>query len=146
MSVCATIVAYHYRRDFRRFLETIAGYLEKPNLEWLLSEPRLMGIEERFDASEIWIVNPDLSNDVPSAPFREIVESNLKCGVKYVYGVPDTDVVRAELPSIQDLSRRHPGKVSVHLVAQNEFDQLAVRHIAIYNPRGTGTEQHRPPT
>ena len=88
------------------------------------------------NASEVWIVSPDLHYDTENDTFKNIVGHNLHSEKKYRYIVPNTASVGKHLNKYQkDLTiPKDLAKEMFLLLEPNEFLPF-MSEMAIYNPR-----------
>ena len=105
--------------------------------DWLVSSTELMRREATATSQEIWIVSSDLQEETDTETYLPIVRENLRKGLRYVYFVPDNDLVRARRSHIilsHDMQRRN--QIEFCVIPDEYFDLLAAHDIIIFAPGG----------
>lgn len=88
------------------------------------------------NASEVWIVSPDLHYDTENDTFKNIVSHNLHNDTKYRYIVPATSSVIKHLNKYQkdQTIPKDLAKEMFLILPESEF-VLFMNEMAIYNPQ-----------
>lgn len=102
-------------------------------LSWLIATEQLVAFESQTKAREIWLISPDLSEDIIDAPFSRVVRENLARGIEYHFFIPDTAVMRSRA---EQLRRRHNQSMLVHVsfLSDEFFFLVQDFDFVIYNP------------
>jgi len=102
-------------------------------LSWLIATEQLVAFESQTKAREIWLISPDLSEDIIDAPFSRVVRENLTRGIEYHFFIPDTAVMRSRA---EQLRRRHNQSALVHVnfLSDEFFFLVQDFDFVIYNP------------
>lgn len=113
-------------------VDALAGLIQEPRLEWLWTNAQLASYEVRCQAREIWLLSPDLDNDIGSGPFARIVRKNASRGIRYSYFVPDSRIIRGRLQSLREIFSAVPSQLQVELIPAAAFDLLPVTHVVAF--------------
>jgi hypothetical protein len=122
----------HYQ-ELDRALATARSIVPE-KYPWLFGNREMLEIEQAAEGRAIWLVSPDLSNDILGGAFAKVVQVNIARGLTYTYIVPDTEAVRALLEPLKALFSSHPDRLRIRMLPDEQFRTLAASHMAIYNP------------
>src|SRR5664280_411674 len=128
----------HTEQSTRQIKEMIRSEAHS-GIDWVWSIEQLADFEMTTNSPEIWLISPDLAEDLDAGPFNEVVERNLVRGVKYRIFVPENDIMRAR---VQQLKRQHPNHTELHVYFLSDEFFFLVRDFdfVLYNPyREIGT-------
>jgi hypothetical protein len=120
--------------EFDAVLHRLRVLTPAPAISWLLSDAELAEAETHALGRHIWIVSPDLHNVTDKQVIRNAMMRNMEKGITYTYIVPHTADVGGVLPRLRSLFQQHQRQLRLVRLPADEFDTLAITHIAVFNP------------
>lgn len=121
-------------------IENLINNIRISPLNWLFTTEQLVNYEKglkKSDVHEIWLISSDLLDDEIDGPFYNVVQTNLKKKIKYVYFVPKSNSILARINSIHTLHKNNPLLKIIHL-PEDFFFLVPNLDICIYNPLNNG--------
>jgi len=73
----------------------LKDFIEANGLDNIINEKNLSTTESQ--SSEIWVVIPNLKNDLYNATIKETIAKHLKQGKKYIYFVPENTLIEGSI-------------------------------------------------
>ncbi len=146
--ICFTLVSWvivrYHAAPLGRFQKDLMdrfNYWKAPGIiEWLLTTEQMVEVEEKTEAPEIWVVSPDILEDLPTEKeehgghFCEVVKKNLSKGTKYKYFMPDTEGMKTKARELKAF-HKDSDKLSVELLREGWFFfMVAGLDVTIYDP------------
>lgn len=118
----------------------VRDIVEPKNNEWLYP-PGYMSVETNYDGKTIWVVSPDLSNDIvqsddsnPDAHTVGIVKDNIRRGISYTYVVPDTPLIRGRVSHLDKQFEDHPEQLRIIYLPILQFVFLPETELIVFYP------------
>lgn len=112
----------------------IEGIAPSTKFDWLLTDIDLMALEKDKSTQEMWIISPNLQNDIDGGPFQPIVKANIKKGSRYEYFLPKTDLIEGRISQVQELFIGYEENLNIHRLTEEQFGTLPLTHVGIFNP------------
>jgi hypothetical protein len=111
-------------------------------------DPRVWGATdllrevEQYVEGEVWVFTPHMENDVNQARHEEYgeysnvhyVARNLARGVTYLFIAPDTELIRRNVPQLEQLHAEGRRRLRIVLVPSSDYPFGHFLEIAVYNP------------
>lgn len=98
--VLLIILAYFFLKSYldselNEKVNLLSDFIEANGLGDIINEKTLSRIES--NAKEIWVVTPDLKNDLHNKLIKQTVENNLNEGKRYIYFVPQNSYIEGSI-------------------------------------------------
>lgn len=103
--------------------------------EGVCPEEELADMETQSDYSEIWLVSYDLLEEIDEGIYANVVENNVRRGIKYIYFTPKTQANTARIKMIKKRCNNNPN-LSFYYLKPSFFFLVSEIDFAIYNPYG----------
>lgn len=129
-------------------LTEVSQLVSNSSKSFLYSNHKLEEYERNVNCPDIWILTADLLTEVERDIFKRLVVPNIKRGIRYVYFVPDTPVIRGRIAQMrsQYSGLGKTDEVQLTFLPDTFFFLVANLEIAIYNPLADGNQQFAPRT
>jgi hypothetical protein len=132
-------IARPLRESFLVALERFQASSVIANSDWLISSPSLRDMERATNASHVWIITRSLEEEVESELFGEVVEFNLKRGIKYTYILPNEASLYARIEKMRDMYNY--SNLEFRIIESPLFDIISSQDMAIFGPDGRGSRE-----
>ncbi|MEM6853925.1 MAG: hypothetical protein AAF593_05900 [Planctomycetota bacterium] len=130
--VSAQVSVEKFERDID---EAITNIRNSPSYSWLKNIDQIHRLESSSDVEEIWILSPDLSNDVGKGQAVETVKKNIETNdVRYTYFIPMTARLTWAVGELRQIFASKPDNLSIYVIDKIEFCKIGITHLMIINP------------
>lgn len=117
-------------------MDTITGIVD-PGKIGIIDNDGLVSMELRRKDKVIWLITDDLAEDVPTAPFYEAVQLNLKKGVNYIYFCPRSFRTQSRVATIRESHGKTKGTLNFIFLPDDFFVLTPRLDYTIYDPLNT---------
>jgi len=137
---------------FNRVTKELNGFSKKSDLvlenlrntsklNWIISDNELIFIEtQKKKSKEIWIINPDPSNDTGDSPWTSAIKDNLNDGIKYIYIAPNRSTLPGAVNGLKTVFRGFMKQCKILAVTEEQYQNLPFEHLVVYDPLNTTDE------
>jgi hypothetical protein len=108
-----------------------------PSKVGIIDNEGLKAIELSRRDKEIWLVTGDLGEDVPTAPYFDVVHRNLKRDLRYVYFCPRSAKTEGRVAVITQSHGTTKGKLLFVFLPDDFFFLVPRLDFSIYDPYNT---------
>jgi hypothetical protein len=104
-------------------------------LHWIVPEEHLLEVEKNKQKSKnIWIINPDPSDDTGHSQWVPVIQNNIKDGSIYTYISPKRDTLGGAIKGLKSVFRNNLGQCKIVEFSEDEFKRLPFEHLVVYDP------------
>jgi hypothetical protein len=108
--------------------ETHSGYA------WLYTMSDLAAIQRDSRCDSVWVITPDLYNNILSQPLRDVIQDGLARGAVYTVVIPKSDDMDAAKEGLRRLATGKAGTIHISEIPHEEFRNAAVTDYLVTNP------------
>lgn len=127
-------------------LGRISQQVGHPTTSFLYTSRQLLDYEQSVKCPDIWILTADLLTEVERDIFKSVVLPNIGRGVRYIYFVPNTELIHGRIAQMRALYPRlgTTDDIQFKFLPDTFFFLVANLEIAIYNPLANKNKEFAP--
>lgn len=110
-------------------------------LSWVIHEDSLLELERNKKRSgNIWVINPDPSDDTGKSEWVPVIQNNVKDGSIYTYISPNRFTLSGAIKGLKTVFRNQLDKCKIVRIPEEEFRKLPFEHLVVYDPDNQSDE------